>query len=82
MPLDVELATFNRMKDELIKTYRNKYALIHGEDFVSAYDTPANAYSEGLKRFGKESFLVKRITETEEVYRNHALDLGLIHAHI
>jgi hypothetical protein len=82
MPLDEELAHFNKIKDQLLASHRDKFALIHGEEFVSAFDTPAAAYEEGLKRFGKEPFLVKRISEKEEIYRNQALFLGLMNARI
>ncbi len=82
MPLEKELATYTKMKGDLLKTHEGKFALVHGEEFCGAYDTAENAYSEGVKRFGQEPFLVKRITAQEEVYRNAALSLGLIHARI
>jgi hypothetical protein len=82
MPLEKELATYARMKDELLRSHDGKFTLIHGDEFCGAYDTAENAYSEGVKRFGREPFLVKRILAQEEVYRNQALSLGLIHARI
>jgi len=82
MPLETELATFERIKHELLKNHKDKFALIHGEDFAGAFDTPDAAYQEGLNKFGKEPFLVKRIAEQEEVYRNQALSLGLMHARL
>jgi len=82
MPLEKELARFDALKAELLKTYDGKFALIHGDDFIGAFDSAENAYSEGVKRFGREPFLIRRITQHEEVYRNQALSLGLIHARI
>jgi len=82
MPLETELAAFEKMKAELLKNYDGKFALVHGQDFIGAYDTAENAYSEGVKRFGREAFLVRKISAHEEVYRNQALHLGLIHARI
>jgi hypothetical protein len=82
MPLEVELAAFEKMKEGLLKTYKDKFALIHGEEFVGAFDTPDSAYQAGINKFGKEPFLVKRVAEKEEVYRNQALCLGLMHARI
>jgi len=82
MALEKELALFAKMKPDLLKTYDGKFVLIKGDDFVGAYDTAENAYAEGVKRFGREAFLVKRITEQEEVYRNQALALGLMHARL
>lgn len=82
MPLETELAAYARMKEELLKIHEDKFALIHGDKFVGAFDSADNAYSEGVKRFGREPFLVKKITPQEEVYRNQALALGLMHAGI
>jgi hypothetical protein len=82
MPLEKELALFESMKQELLKNYEGKFALIRGDEFCGAFDSAANAYSEGVKRFGAESFLVRKISQQEEVYRNQALSLGLINARI
>jgi hypothetical protein len=82
MPLDTELATFEEMKPALLENHAGKFALIKGGEFVGAFDTPDNAYAEGIKRYGREVFLVKRISEQEEVYRNQALFSGLLHARI
>lgn len=80
MALEKELALYARMKPDLLKAYQGKFVLIRGEEFIGAYDSAENAYAEGVKRFGRESFLVKKVTEQEEVYRNQALSLGLMHA--
>ena len=80
--LDEELATFERMKAELLKTHSGKFALIKGEQFIGAFDNPTNAYAEGIKQFGQAAFLIKRISEQEEVYRNQALQLGLMNARL
>ncbi len=80
MALEQELATFESIKAELLKNHAGKFALIKGDKFYGAFDTPANAYQEGINQFGKELFLVKRISQNEEVYRNPALALGLMNA--
>jgi len=82
MALEQELAAFERLKTGLLKTHAGKFALIHGDEFLGAFDNPDNAYREGIKRFGRASFLVKRISESEEVYRNQALASGLIRARL
>lgn len=82
MPLEKELATYAKLKSELIKTHEGKFVLIHAEELCGTYDTAENAYSEGVKRFGQGLFLIKKIAAQEEVYRNQALSLGLIHARI
>ena len=80
MALDKELALFSRIKSELLKNHEGKFVLIRGEEFIGTYDSVENAYTEGVKRFGCEPFLIKKISEQEEVYRNQALALGLMHA--
>ena len=82
MALEQELQTFNAMKAELLKVHSGKFALIKADQFIGAFDSPHNAFQEGVERFGQEPFLVKRISETEEVYRNQALALGLMNARL
>lgn len=82
MPLEKEIATYEKLKPELLKTHEGKFVLIHADEFCGAYDTTENAYAEGVKRFGQEPFLIKKVSPQEEVYRNQALSLGLIHAGI
>ena len=82
MPLETELAHFQKIKDELLKNHEGKFALIRGEEFYGAFDSAANAYQEGINRFGKDPFMVKRITKSEEIYRNQALSLGLMNARL
>jgi hypothetical protein len=82
MPLETELAFFEKAKDELLKNHTGKFALIRGEEFIGAFDTAENAYDAGVAKFGKESFLVKMIAQEPEVYRNQALVLGLMNARI
>jgi hypothetical protein len=82
MPLDTELATFEKIKADLLLNHAGKFALIKGDNFVGAFDTPDNAYAKGVVLYGRDPFLVKRIAEQEEVYRNQALVLGLMNARI
>ena len=80
--LDRELAHFSKIKEKLLKNHPNKFALIKDKDFIGAFDSATNAYEAGVQRFGNSVFLVKRITEEEEVYRNQGLDLGLLNARL
>jgi hypothetical protein len=81
MGLDQELATFEAMKADLLRNHAGKFVLIKGDQLIDTFDTPANAYAEGVQRFGQEPFLVKPVRETEEIYHNHALYSGLMNAH-
>lgn len=82
MALEKELALFAKIKPELLKNHEGKFVLIRGAELIGAFDSAENAYAEGVKRFGREPFLVKKVTEQEEVYRNQALALGLMHARL
>jgi len=82
MPLEIELEAFARLKDQLLVSHPGKFALIHGAEFLGAFDTTENAYNEGISKFGREPFLVKRILEQDEKYRNFAYTSGLMRARI
>jgi hypothetical protein len=82
MPLERELALFESKKAELLQNYAGKFALIHEDEFIGAFDTAENAYESGVAKFGKSPFLVRKISQEPEVYRNQALALGLINARI
>jgi hypothetical protein len=82
MALETELETFNRMKEDLLKNHAGKFSLIYKDDFIGAFDTAENAYDAGVEKFGREPFLVKRISSEPEVYRNQAFVLGLMNARI
>jgi hypothetical protein len=77
-----ELDFFESIKAELIKAHDGKFALVKGEKFYDAFDSPDNAYKEGIRLFGQEAFLVRRISAKEEVHRNQALFLGIMNARI
>lgn len=81
MPLELELETFHRIKDQLLASQPGKFVLIHGVEFLGAFDTAENAYVQGVERFGRAPFLVKRIEE-QDAYRNFAYTSGLMRARI
>lgn len=82
MALEKELARFEQLKANLLANHNGKFALIQGDDFIGAFDSAENAYTEGVKRFGRTEFLVRKIADREPVYTNQALSLGLINAHL
>ena len=48
MPLEKELATYEKMKADLLKTHNGKFVLIHGEDCQNVTQAE-NAYGEGVE---------------------------------
>jgi hypothetical protein len=82
MALELELDAFARMKEQLLTAYEDKFVLLKGEQFLGSYDTAEAAYNAGVGAFGQEPFLVKKVSRVEQVFTNHALSHGLIHAHL
>lgn len=80
--LKKELQYFEKIKGDLLKSQKGKTALIKGEDLVDTFTTLEEAYREGVKRFGKEPFLIKAIVEHEEEQKIPALAAYLIHANL
>ena len=75
-----ELDHFERVKKDLLKSDKGKIALIKGETLVGTFTTLEEAYKEGVRRFGKDPFLIKPILEVEQVQTIPALSARLIHA--
>jgi hypothetical protein len=66
--LERELETFNRELARLLQEEgsRGKYALVHGDQVDSLWDSVDQALEAGYDRFGLEPFLVKQVTEHEQ----------------
>jgi hypothetical protein len=75
-----ELEYYNRRREEFLREYRDKFVLIKGEELLGIFDSEQAAYSEGVNRLGNQSFLIKRVTEEEEIVNLPALVLGLTNA--
>ena len=65
--LETELRAFERELPGLLLHHRGKYALFHGGEFTEVFDSEAAAYEEGVRRFGDDTFLVRLVTDPEEV---------------
>lgn len=82
MALENELVTYQRLKPELLANHLGKFVVIKQDEFLGTFDTAENAYNAGVKKYGRQVFLVRRVSAKEETYENQALSLGLIHADI
>ena len=80
--LEKELKFFESKKAEWLKIYKDKFALIKGEELIDVFDTFGDAYKEGVRRYGNEAFFIKKITEEERIESFPALTLGIIHASV
>ncbi len=75
--LEQERNLYENMKDTL---YVGQFVVIHGDELVGLYETEEQAMSEGVRRFGREPFLVRQAGNKESVLSNPALSLGIIRA--
>ncbi|MBI3075727.1 MAG: hypothetical protein HYY85_01885 [Deltaproteobacteria bacterium] len=67
MAFEQELEFFERNKENWLRTYPQKYAVIKGEAAIGFFDTLEEAYREGLNKFWPEAFLIKQVLEQEPV---------------
>ena len=67
MALEQEIQAYQNKLPELIAD-EGKFALIHGDELVSVYDSYEDAIKEGYAKFGLTPFLVKQIESTEQVH--------------
>lgn len=66
MPLEKELAVFEKKFPEMKASHEGKFVLIHGDEIVDYYDTYEDAIKVGYSKFGLEPFLVKQIQSIEQ----------------
>ncbi len=65
-PLNEEIKTYERNKDNLVKESNGKYVLIKGNEIIGIYDTQNDAIKVGIDKFGNTPFLVKKIEAVEQ----------------
>ncbi len=81
-PLEKEYQFYLKIKADLLKQQKGKFALIKGEKLTGTYDTDQDAYKAGLEKFGNVPLLIIRIQEGEEVTWIPVLSLGLLNANL
>ncbi len=58
----------NKNRDELLKTYSEKYIIVFEEKVVGAFDNYGKAVEEAIRMLGEEAdFLVHHLTKVESV---------------
>jgi hypothetical protein len=63
--LEKEKKYFSGHISEWVVYYPGKYVLIKGEQFCGIFESTEDALAEGVRLFGKESFLVRKIEKHE-----------------
>ncbi len=65
--LKAEIEHYETIRDELLGKARGQYALIHGRELIDTFASKDDAIKRGYELFGNVPFLVKRVSEMEEV---------------
>jgi len=81
MALEQELQYFHAHKDEWLRIYADQFALIKGEELYGTFTTLQEAFDEGIRRLGNQPFLIRQISEREELVQYPALSVGMLSAH-
>jgi len=73
--LEIERDFFDERREEWLAFLRHRYVLVKERTLVGDFDTQEDALVEGARRFGLQSFLVRRVEDHEEVVALPALTL-------
>ena len=78
--LDAEIKAFEARLPELLEHYQGKFALFHAGKLEGTFTTELEAYTDGVRRFRNEAFLVRPVLSEQLVAAAPALFAGLIGA--
>lgn len=76
--LKTEIAYYDQHYEELLLGHPNRFVLIHGGNLVGVFDKHSNAVADGVRRYGRSPFLVRRTGDKQIVLTAPALSLGLL----
>ena len=76
-----EIEYFNSMLGEWLQHYEGQYALVKNHKLFGTFTTEEEAYKEGIKQFGNQPFLIKKVERVERLEKLPALTLGIIRAY-
>ena len=66
--LKAEIAYYDEHITELLLTYPNRFVLIHGDQLIGTFESHAEAVGEGVRRYGRGPFLVRRTSSGSSPY--------------
>ena len=73
-----ELKAYEDMKDELLKKYEGKVAVIKDGKLIGIYDCEEEAFKNVVEKYGLVPVLIKRITRKETVEHLPSYTYGLL----
>ena len=65
--LNEELAFYEEQKPVLLKSHPGQWVVIKGRGLIGVFPTRDEAYTEAVKRFSREPFLIKQILEQDTI---------------
>ena len=71
--LDVEIATYNRMREDLEANHRWEWVVIHGEELVGIFDDFQVAADTAVRRFGRGPYLIRQVGRGRRILPGAAL---------
>ena len=69
MSMESDLEFYAKIKQDLLSTAPEQWALIHNGELVEVYPTYEEAYGAATAAFGTEQVLIKQIIAEEKVER-------------
>lgn len=75
-----ELEAYEKMREELLAHHKGKFALVKNGTLQGTFTTEAEAYEDGVARFGANVFLVRLVLDDQPAVTMPALFAGLVHA--
>jgi hypothetical protein len=78
MALETEIARYNELLPELLKSSEGKIAVIKDRDFLGAFDSVDEAYVVLLEKYGFVQCLMRTVRVHQPVIDLRNLHLGLI----
>jgi hypothetical protein len=76
--LEEELGYFEKNLSAWLERHTGRVALVKGRELVGFFDDEEQAIAEGARRFGLQSFLVRRVERVPEAVCIPALTLGIL----
>jgi hypothetical protein len=67
---------FDRNRNEWLMRYPDRFVLVKGQDLIGVFSSISEALSEGTRRYGLDSYLVRQVRPLEEEIFISAFTLG------
>lgn len=78
MALETEIARYEELLPELLKSSEGKIAVIKGRDLLGTFNSMNEAYETLLPKYGFEQWLMRPIEARRPIYDLTNLHFGLI----